>query len=118
GGVSKAELRAGARARLRAMTAAERARAGERVAARVWRLPELAAARTLLLYASLPEEVPTGPIAVEALRRGITVTYPRCLPATRGMTLHALADLAELRETGSYGILEPDLACPRLEVGE
>jgi len=116
--MTKDALRAEARARLRAVDPAERQRAGERVAERVWTLPEIEGARSLLLYAALPEEMPTEPIAREALRRGITVVYPRCIPAVRTMTLHALADLAELRASGSYGILEPDPACPRRDPGE
>lgn len=112
--MTKTEARAEARARLRLMSPAERRRAGERIAERVWDLPAIAGARSLLLYASLPEEVPTDAIADEALRRGVIITYPRCLPETRRMTLHVLKDLAELREAGSYGIREPDAACPLL----
>ena len=112
--MTKAAARAEARARLRAMSPAARAAAGERIAERVWTLPELSSAGAILLYASLPEEVPTDAIAREALRRGVTVTYPRCLPETRLMTLHVLRELEELREAGSYGIREPALECPLL----
>jgi 5-formyltetrahydrofolate cyclo-ligase len=115
--VTKEEARRIARARLRSLSEAERASAGARIAERVWSVPEIATARTLLLYASLPEEVPTDEIAREAHRRGVVVTYPRCLPATREMALHRLAGLHELR-SGSYGIREPDPACPILDVGE
>ena len=116
--MSTAAARAEARARLRALTSAERARAGETIAERVWTVPEVAAAHTLLLYASLPEEVPTDAIAREAFRRGIVVAYPRCLPDTRGMALHSLRELAELREAGTHGIREPDLACPLVGVAD
>ena len=114
--MSKREARAEARARLRAMSPASRDAAGERIAERLWTLPEISGARAMLLYASLPEEVPTDAIAREALRRGIVVSYPRCLPETRAMTLHVLREMDELREVGSYGIREPDLACPTLEL--
>jgi 5-formyltetrahydrofolate cyclo-ligase len=114
--VTKSAARAEARIRLRGMTHAERVEAGERIAARVWSVPQISTARAILIYASLPEEVPTDAIAHEALRRGITITYPRCLPETRAMTLHVLKELGELRDAGSYGIREPDLACPRLEL--
>ena len=112
--MNKTAARAEARARLRALSPAQRLGAGERIAERVWTLPEISSARSILLYASLPEEVPTDAIGREALRRGITVTYPRCLPETRLMTLHVLKELEQLREAGSYGIREPDLACPVL----
>ncbi|MBW3629836.1 MAG: 5-formyltetrahydrofolate cyclo-ligase [Gemmatimonadetes bacterium] len=116
--MSKTTARAEARVRLRSISPADRTIAGERIADRVWAVPEVSAARTLLLYASLPEEVTTDPIADEALRRGITITYPRCLPETRMMTLHVLQERGELREAGSYGIREPDLACPTLELAD
>jgi 5-formyltetrahydrofolate cyclo-ligase len=115
--MSKAELRRRMRARLAGMTPAERAAAGERIAERVWSLPQVAAARTLLLYAALPEEVPTAEIAREARRRGLVVTYPRCLPETREMALHRIGVDEEL-VAGSYGLLEPREECPLLATEE
>jgi 5-formyltetrahydrofolate cyclo-ligase len=110
--VTKAELRAESRRRLRALTSAEREAAEAALDRRVWTVPEIAAARTLLLFADLPEEVTTDAIAAEALRRGITVVYPRTVPETRAMTLHRVASLDHLL-TGNYGIREPDPArCP------
>jgi 5-formyltetrahydrofolate cyclo-ligase len=108
--VAKPELRAEARRRLRAMDPAERATAEAEIARRVWTVPEVAAARTLLLFADLPEEVTTDAIAAEALRRGVTLVYPRTVPELRAMTLHRVGSLAELR-TGNYGIREPDPGC-------
>jgi 5-formyltetrahydrofolate cyclo-ligase len=58
--------------------------------------------------------VRTDAIAADALRRGVTLVYPRTLPATREMTLHRVVSLADLR-TGSYGIREPDVErCPEV----
>jgi 5-formyltetrahydrofolate cyclo-ligase len=110
--VTKDEARRAARERLRAVPPEVRAAAAAEISRRLWTLPEIAGARTLLLYASLPGEVPTDPIAEEAARRGIVVTYPRCLPETRSLALHRVADLGELRDGGSYGIREPDPTCP------
>jgi 5-formyltetrahydrofolate cyclo-ligase len=115
--MGKAGLWREALRRLRAIPAAERAAMGAEIARRVWELPALAGARTLLLYASLPEEVPTREIAAEAWRRGLTVTYPRCLPETRELALHRVAAPGLLRP-GEYGIAEPDAACPLLGVEE
>lgn len=115
--MSKDALRAEARAFLRALPADERAAAEARIARRVWEVPEIAGARTLLIYASLPEEVGTDGIAAEARRRGITLVYPRCLPEGR-MTLHAVDAPGALRP-GRFGIREPDAdACPIHEPGE
>lgn len=102
----KAELRAAARAAIAAIPPAARAAESAEIARRVWTLPEVAGARTLLLFASLPDEVETAEIAEEARRRGIGVVYPRCL-ADRTMTLHAVASEAALRR-GRFGIREPD----------
>ena len=115
--MSKAAIRAEARALLRALPPAERAAAETEIARRVWDVPEVAAARTLLLYASLPEEVGTDEIAAEARRRGIAIVYPRCLPEGR-MVLHAL-DSPDALRPGRFGIREPHAdACPVREVGE
>jgi len=112
--MTKAELRAEARRRLRALAPDAKAAAVAEIGRRVWEVPEVAAARTLLLFADLPEEVSTDAIAAEALRRGLTVVYPRTLPETRGMTLHRVDSIDHLR-TGSYGIREPDVArCPEV----
>jgi 5-formyltetrahydrofolate cyclo-ligase len=112
--MTKPELRAEARRRLRALGREARTAAEVEIGRRVWSLPEVAAARTLLLFADLPEEVPTDAIAAEALRRGLTVVYPRTLPETRGMTLHRVDSLEHLR-TGSYGIREPEVErCPEI----
>lgn len=116
--MTKPEARRAARQRLRAFDARERAGAEAAIARNLWQIPAIAAARTLLLYASLPDEVATDEIAREALRRGITVTYPRCLPDTFELALHHLRDLDELRDAGSYGIREPDPSCPILAVSD
>ncbi|HYR08497.1 MAG TPA: 5-formyltetrahydrofolate cyclo-ligase, partial [Longimicrobium sp.] len=109
--------RAQARAFLRALPPAERAAAEAQIARRVWDVAEVAGARTLLLYASLPEEVGTDEIAAEARRRGITLVYPRCLPEGR-MTLHQ-ADSPDVLRPGRFGIREPDAdACPIRAVGD
>jgi 5-formyltetrahydrofolate cyclo-ligase len=100
-----------ARAFPRALPPAERAAAGARIHRSVWEVPEIAAARTLLIYASLPEEVGTDGIAAEERRRGIALVYPRCLPEGR-LTLHAV-DAPEALRPGRFGIREPDAdACP------
>lgn len=110
--MTKAELRAEARRRLRALDPAARATAEAEIDRRVWTVPEVAAARTLLLFADLPEEVRTDAIAADALASGVAIVYPRVLPDTRGMTLHLVTSLDHLR-TGSYGIREPDVErCP------
>jgi 5-formyltetrahydrofolate cyclo-ligase len=113
----KPTLRMEARRRLAALAPEERARAEAALAERVWTLPEIGAAHTLLLFADLPQEVSTDAIAAEALRRGVTLVYPRTLPETQSMTLHRVSALTRLR-IGNYGIREPDPACPQLPEGD
>lgn len=116
--MTKPELRRLARARLAALTPAERARASAAIARRVWQVEELAGARALLVYAALPEEVATDGIAREAQRRGIAVLYPRCLPGSRTLALHRLDREDGLRR-GHVGLLEPDAElCPAVPVAE
>jgi 5-formyltetrahydrofolate cyclo-ligase len=112
----KDSIRRLVREAVRALTLVDRARYGARITANLWTIPEVKSANTILLYASLPSEAPTELIAAEAGARGIRIVYPRCLPADRTMTLHAVgADAAPL-EPGPHGIREPDPACPVVEV--
>ncbi|HEU4559408.1 MAG TPA: 5-formyltetrahydrofolate cyclo-ligase [Longimicrobium sp.] len=115
--MTKQELRGEARRRLRALDPATRAEAEAEIARRVWTVPEVAAARTLLLFADLPEEVHTDTIAAEALRRGVTLVYPLTRLDDRSMTLHRVTSLAELR-TGNYGIREPAADLPMIDPAE
>jgi 5-formyltetrahydrofolate cyclo-ligase len=116
--MTKDEQRREVRARLRAMDAEARQAASAEIARLVWTVPAVAEARVLLLYADLPGEVETGLIAGEAARRGIVVTYPRCLPETREMALHRVDGTDQLLP-GAYGIREPDaLVCPLVSAGE
>lgn len=111
----KDALRRDAVRRLRALPPDVRARASAAIVARVWTLPEVASARTLLLFASTVEEPDTDAIAAEAVRRGIRVAYPRSL-AERRLSLHAVASPEALRP-GRYGIREPDdVVCGVVEV--
>jgi len=47
------------------------------ICARLWEIPAVAAARTIMVYVSFRSEVATGDFITEALRRGITVAVPR-----------------------------------------
>jgi 5-formyltetrahydrofolate cyclo-ligase len=114
--MNKHAMRQEARARLAMMTASERRAASAAIARRVWEVEEIASARVLLLYAPIQNEVDTEQIAAEARRRGIVLTYPRCLPETRAMVLHRIDSPSGLREGGAFGIREPDPACPLVDL--
>jgi 5-formyltetrahydrofolate cyclo-ligase len=113
----KNALRRDAVRRLRAIPPEVRAGASAAIATRVWMLPEVAGAQTLLLFASTVEEPDTDAVAAEAVRRGIRVAYPRSL-AERRLSLHAVPSPDALRP-GRYGIREPDESvCEVIEVDE
>ncbi|MEX2572329.1 MAG: 5-formyltetrahydrofolate cyclo-ligase [Gemmatimonadota bacterium] len=115
---TKTQLRWEALDRLKALTPESRGEFGARIAHRLWSLPELDSAGSVLLYASLPEEVPTEAIATEARRRGIEVVYPRCIPEGREMTLHTVASAADLNALSRYGTREPAPHCPTTRIGD
>lgn len=114
----KQRLRNRARQRLGTLTTDDRDGYSRRIADLVWQLPEAARASAILLYASVGQEVQTARIADEARRRGILVTYPRCLPEANEMTLHRVEDDVDLLPHGRFGIREPAPHCPITAVGD
>ena len=103
-----AEEKAAVRARMRAIRgaipASERTALGERIESRVFDLPPLREARTILLFYSFGSEVPTARMAQRLVREGRRVL----LPFLEGPEMQA----AELRpgepaEATSYGPKEP-----------
>lgn len=115
--MTKEEIRREARRLLRALAPDTRAAAAAEIERRVWTVPEVAGAGTLLLFADLPEEVSTDGMAAEALRRGVRLGYPRTVSGSRTMTLHHVPALDRLLP-GRYGIREPDDACAEIPAGE
>ncbi|MGH7458268.1 MAG: 5-formyltetrahydrofolate cyclo-ligase [Longimicrobiaceae bacterium] len=88
--------------------------AAEAAQRRLLGLPGWRAAESVLLYADLPGEVATDPLARTALETGKRVLYPRCRLEESRLTLHRVDDGATL-PAGRFGIREPDGGC--LEVG-
>ena len=73
---------------------------------RVMRLPEWKGAKAVMLFASMPEEVDTGPLFAAAFAEGKRVAAPKCVTAERRILpvlMQSMSDLAP----GAYGILEP-----------
>lgn len=116
--MTKEALRRRARARLKEISDEHRREASARISERIWTVDELSAARVVFLYASVGWEIETDAIALEALQRGITVAYPRCLPETRAMVLHAVRSPGELQAAGPFGVREPDPADPVVPLGD
>ncbi|MBA2322220.1 MAG: 5-formyltetrahydrofolate cyclo-ligase [Deltaproteobacteria bacterium] len=73
----KAALRARVVAARAEVDAASRAQLGPQIDARLLALPEIAAARRVLLYASREAEVPMAPVAQALRARGVAIGVPR-----------------------------------------
>jgi 5-formyltetrahydrofolate cyclo-ligase len=115
----KTALRAVWRARLRNQRAAAGPDAAKRVATALGRVfesaPPLADARRLGLFASLPDEIPTGGCREACLRLGVPVLWPRTAPDVGLEFVHC--GFEELRPA-RYGVLEPPADRPATPLGE
>jgi 5-formyltetrahydrofolate cyclo-ligase len=105
-GRAKRELRRRVLVMRDAVPAAQRDRLSVAICARAAGLPELAAASTLLLFASFRSEVDTATLLSWALERGKTVCFPRVL-GPRRMAAYRVADPAADLVPGAWGIPEP-----------
>ena len=81
--------------------------------ARFLALPEVQAAKTVLLFHSTDREPNTAPVIGALLRAGKTVCLPRCLPG-RQMEARAWTGCEALIPS-AYGIPEPGADCPVVE---
>jgi 5-formyltetrahydrofolate cyclo-ligase len=82
-----------------------RAEVGRAVARHVLSWEELAPGRRVALYSALPDEVPTGGLLHELLRRGHPVLLPR-IAQDRRIDFAACEDPSALVE-GRLGVLQP-----------
>ncbi len=99
----KRQLRSRLSASLRARPPSEAA--ARAVAERIAERPELAAARAVALFASLPDEISTEPLGELVLRRGLRMALPRTLAGAR--LEFAWVDSFEELRPGRYGVREP-----------
>lgn len=95
------EIRKAALHRRRALI--DRREKSERIIARLWELPEMRVAETVLWYVSARSEVETFPFLSQALQLHTVVT-PYCVDGR--LELRHIDTLTELAP-GAFGILEP-----------
>jgi 5-formyltetrahydrofolate cyclo-ligase len=112
-GLDKSEARQRALEARDALPEAERDRLAEAVRARALSLPELAAANTIMLFASFRSELDTAPIGEWALRAGKTLCLPRVL-GPRRMAAFRVTDLAADLVPGKWDIPEPREGLPEV----
>lgn len=106
-GDAKEAIREQVRRSIRALTVAERAAKSEAVCKALLGLPEVCAAKTVLLYAPLPDEVNVWAVfhALTAAKKRILL--PKCLPRMRGLLCIRTRDPGRDLAPGTLGILEP-----------
>jgi 5-formyltetrahydrofolate cyclo-ligase len=109
----KAEARRKALDARDALPEAERERLAAAVRARALELPELAAAGTVMLFASFRSELDTAPIAEWVLRAGKTLCLPRIL-GPRRMAAFRVTDRATDLAPGTWSIPEPREGLPEV----
>jgi 5-formyltetrahydrofolate cyclo-ligase len=104
---AKADLRCEIKSLVEAMSAAERAEASAALSELVRELPEFAAARSVLVYSAMADEVDMSALIDDLIGRGREVLLPVSVTATREIKVVSVADPARELRDGAYGILEP-----------
>lgn len=108
--MTKQDVRRSVRARIGALPIAERARLSADLCRRLETTEAWRRTRTILLYASLPDEVDTAPLIAAARQQAKRVV----LPAVDGDRLILRYYEASQMTTGRFSILEPMASAERL----
>lgn len=106
----KARLRQALRAQMKKLSKEERHSSDEAMFARFLSLPELDAAKTVLVFCGIQEEPETCRLIAELFARGLKVCLPRCLPE-RQMEARRIGKDSVL-VPGPWFIPEPSEDCP------
>ncbi len=112
-GLDKDEARSCALDARGALSEAERERLAVAVRARALELPELAAAESVMLFASFRTELDTAPIADWVLGAGKSLCLPRIL-GPRRMAAYRVTDLGADLMPGKWDIPEPREGLPEV----
>ena len=110
-GANKADIRKHMRALLSAMSHSFRHEASKDathllVSQKLWK-----EAKSILIYAPLPEELDIWPLLTEALNGGKTVALPRYIAEKNMYAVCTIMDPALDLQIGQFGIREPALHC-------
>ena len=103
----KALIRRQLRAKLEAMSEAERAAKSLAACTLIAASPEFAAARVVKLYMSMPHEVDTAPLALRSWQSGKTVVVPKVSWNQRRMLPVEITSLQTGITTSTPGVREP-----------
>lgn len=111
---AKASLRQQARACLQSIPMTERRSVAKRLCERLREQHVWSAARTVLLFAPLPDEPDAWPLLAVAIASGKLVGLPAFVPGTNGYTARQILDPTRDLTTGQFGIREPAATCPEV----
>jgi 5-formyltetrahydrofolate cyclo-ligase len=109
--LSKAAQRKEIRARLKAMSAEQRATASAHACALLEKQSVWERAKLLFFYAPLPSELDLWPLLRDSLAAGKTVALPRFDAATQRYVACQITDAARDLQDGQFGIREPAGDC-------
>lgn len=112
----KAQWRRRMRERLRQVPATERETASAAVVGTVLAQAAWQAARTVLLYAALPDELEVSALLAAAMKQGKRVGLPAFDPARGGYGVREIQDLQREGVPGRFGILEPGPSCAEISL--
>jgi 5-formyltetrahydrofolate cyclo-ligase len=107
----KSAMRSGARVALGRLSPEVRAAASASLCAICLLRPEWRQAQTILLYASLPDEVDVWPVLQQGLASGKTVALPRYSVQTKAYGAAAICNPEADIQPGKLGIREPKSDC-------
>lgn len=113
---TKTLLRRQLRAALAALTSAEREAASDQVVQRIGADPRWRAARTVMLFIPLADELNILPLVDRALRHHKTVLLPRFDPVAGNYQAARVSNLANDLVRGPFGVTEPRADCPAIPV--
>jgi 5-formyltetrahydrofolate cyclo-ligase len=111
---AKKELRAKVQAHLRLLALPEREAAAAQAGALLRDQPVWRQARSVLLFAPLPDELDVWPLLAAALSGRKTVALPRFDPETNGYVACQVQNLVSDVKIGHFGIREPGGHCPQI----
>ena len=115
---SKADRRAKTRAMVLALPAAERARQAAALTSRILASPEWSAARRLLLFVPLADEIDLSALLPASLAEGKTVGLPAFDTNSGTYVIREIRNPTGDLVPGRFHIPEPSAACPLMTVAE
>jgi 5-formyltetrahydrofolate cyclo-ligase len=105
--LGKREARRRAREAIKQLTPDVFVARGDRIVERVLALPSFDAARTVLLYSALADEVPTDRLIARTLETGKRLALPRISSDAEGQFEAVHCPDIDRLSAGAFGILEP-----------